>query len=71
MFSGSFGKPFQENNFFKKIYFKRNRLKNGGKVKIKKFTIIKAIRVLILSLLKINFCFLSGIKKVFGHNCNN
>ena len=60
------GKPFQENNFLKKIYFKRNSLKNGGKEKIKKFTIIRAIRVLILSLLRLISAFYQVLKKFLG-----
>ena len=60
------GKPFQDNNFFKKIYFKRNLLKNGGKIKIQKFTILKAIKVLTLSLLRLISASHQVLKKFFG-----
>ena len=60
------GKPFQGNNFFEKIYLKRNRLINGEKVKIKKFTIIKGTRVLTLSFLRLISAFYQVLKKYLG-----
>ena len=60
------GKPFQGNNFFKNIYLKRNRLINFEKVKIKKFTIIKGTRVLILSFLRLISAFYQVLKKYLG-----
>ena len=60
------GKPFQENNFFKKIYSKRNRLINDEKVKIKKFTVIKGIRVLTLSFLRLISAFYQVLQKYLG-----
>ena len=60
------GKPFQGNNFFKNIYLKRNRLIYGEKVKIKKFTIIKGTRILILSFLRLVSAFYQVLKKYLG-----
>ena len=60
------GKPFQGNNFFKKIYLKRNRLINFEKVKIKQFTILKGMRVLSLSLLRLISAYYQVLKTYLG-----